>query len=371
MTKSTYHSFITRLMKPTQKSAPKHVSKLREWLNALVFAVVMASLIRWLVLEAFTIPSSSMEQTLLTGDFIFVSKLHYGARTPKTPLQIPLTHQTIGSTDIPSYLDWIQLPHYRLPGFSCVKRGDNVVFNYPMELDKPIDLRTYYIKRCVGLPGDVLRMGNAQVYVNDLAQPQYPGLQYCYYLKTTAILQDRFFRQYAIHEYSPVQAGYLVHTTPDTATRLEKIASIQEVHRIVMPQGVADPQVYPSSALFSWNADHFGPITVPAKGITIPINAENLAQYERVITCHEGHQDVQIDNDQLWIDGREIEAYTFQQDYYFMMGDNRHNSVDTRFWSFVPQDHLVGKAVFILFSLDANKQFFNKIRWRRMLQRVG
>jgi signal peptidase I len=357
-------------MKSTQKSAPKHTSKLREWLNALVFAVVMASSIRWLVLEAFTIPSSSMEQTLLTGDFIFVSKLHYGARTPKTLLQIPLTHQTIGGTNIPSYLDWIQLPYCRLPGFSCVKRGDNVVFNYPMELDKPIDLRTYYIKRCVGLPGDVLRIVNAQVYVNDVVQPPYPGLQYRYYLKTTSMLQDKFFRQHAIHEYSLVQAGYLVHTTPDTATRLEKIASIQAIHRIVMPQGVADLQVYPSNTIFPWNADHFGPITVPAKGVTIPINAENLAQYERVITCHEGHQDVQIDNDQLWIDGRAVEAYTFQQDYYFMMGDNRHNSVDTRFWSFVPQDHLVGKAVFILFSLDANERSFNKIRWRRVLQSV-
>lgn len=358
-------------MKYTPKQAPKNVSKLREWLNALVFAVVVASLVRWLVLEAFTIPSSSMEQTFLTGDFIFVSKLHYGARTPKTPLQIPLTHQTIGSTDVPSYLDWIQLPYYRLPGYSCVKRGDNVVFNYPMELDRPIDLRSYYIKRCVGLPGDVLRIDNAQVYVNDVAQPKYPGLQYRYYLKATASLQDRFFRQYAIHEYSPVQAGYVVHTTPETATQLEKIASIQEVHRMVMPKGMADPQVYPSSTVFPWNADHFGPITVPAKGVTIPMNAENLSQYERVITYHEGHQDVQIDNDQLWIDGRQVEAYTFRQDYYFMMGDNRHNSEDTRFWSFVPQDHLVGKAVFVLFSLDRNKQFLNKIRWKRMFRLVG
>jgi len=358
-------------MKSTQKPASKDLSKTREWLNALVFAVVVASLVRWLVLEAFTIPSASMEQTFLTGDFIFVSKLHYGARTPKTPLQIPLTHQTIGSTDIPSYLDWIQLPQYRLPGCFCVQRGDNVVFNYPMELDRPIDLRTYYIKRCVGLPGDVLRIDDAQVYVNDVIQPQYPGLQYSYYLQTTATLQDPFFRRYAIREYFPVQAGYIVYTTPDTATQLEKIASIQAVHRIVMPQGMADPQVYPSSAAFPWNADYFGPITIPAKGTTIPVNAKNLAHYERVITYHEGHQDVQIDHDQLWIDGREVETYTFQQDYYFMMGDNRHNSKDTRFWSFVPQDHLVGKAVFVLFSLDPDKRFLNKIRWKRMIQLVG
>lgn len=357
-------------MKSSKQATPPQISKSREWFNALVFAVVVASIVRWLVLEAFTIPSSSMEQTLLTGDFIFVSKLHYGARTPKTLLQIPLTHQTIGSTGIPSYLDWIQLPMYRLPGYSRVKRGDKVVFNYPMQLDKPIDLRTYYIKRCVGLPGDVLRISDAQVYVNDEPQPQYPGLQYRYYLKTTAALQERFFRQYAIREYWPVQAGYLVDTTPDTATQLEKLASIQKVHRMVMPQGIADPQVYPSSPIFPWNADHLGPITVPAQGMVIPINEKNLAQYERVITYHEGHKDVQIDNNQLWIDGKQVKTYTFQQDYYFMMGDNRHNSGDTRFWSFVPQDHIVGKAIFVLFSLDPDKQFLNKIRWKRMIRPI-
>ena len=358
-------------MKSSKKVTPKKSSKAREWFNALLFAVVVASVVRWLALEAFSIPSSSMEQTLLTGDFIFVSKLHYGARTPKTLLQIPLTHQTIGSTNIPSYLDWIQLPQYRLPGFSRVKRGDKVVFNYPMQLDKPVDLRTYYIKRCVGLPGDVLRINDAQVYVNAVPQRQYPGLQYRYYLSTTATLQERFFRQYAIREFMPVQAGYLVHTTPDTAKQLEKVASIQEVHRVVMPQGMVDPQIYPSSSSFPWNADHFGPTTVPAKGMTIPINAKILAQYERIITYHEGHQDVQIDNDQLWIDGQQVNAYTFQQDYYFMMGDNRHNSDDARFWSFVPQDHIVGKAVFILFSLDPNKRFLNKIRWKRMFQLIS
>ena len=355
-----------------KKTKPKSISKVLEWLHAIVFAVIAASLVRWLVLEAFTIPSSSMEQTLLTGDFIFVSKLHYGVRTPKTLLQIPLTHQTVGGTGIPSYLDWIQLPMYRLPGGSCIQRGDKVVFNYPMELDRPIDLRTYYIKRCVGLPGDVLYIKDAQLYVNEVPQPQYPGLQYRYYLKTAATLQARFFVQYAIREYWPVQEGYLVHTTPSTATQLEEIESIQEVNRVVMPQGLVDPQIYPGSSIFPWNLDQFGPIKVPAKGVTIPINKQTLAQYERVITYHEGHTEVQIDDDQcqLWIDGQQVVSYTFQQNYYFVMGDNRHNSVDTRFWGFVPYDHIVGKAVFILFSLDADKQFLNKMRWKRMFKLV-
>ena len=350
-------------------SPPPKRSKIREWLNAITFAIVVASLIRWLVLEAFTIPSSSMETTLLTGDFILVSKLHYGARTPKTPLQIPLTHQTIGSTDVPAYLDWIQLPQYRLPHFSRVKRGDKVVFNYPMDLDKPVDVRTYYIKRCVGLPGDELQIKDAQVYVNNDPLPQYPGLQYQYYVKTTAHFPQRFFSKYAIYGYTAIpEGGYLIYTTPATAAKLEQLQLIEEVRQIVMPAGMIDTRVYPSNPAMPWSVDQFGPLTVPAKGTTIPVNAQTLAKYERVITYHEGHRDVKIDNNKLWIDGQEIATYTFQQDYYFMMGDNRHNSEDARFWSFVPQDHIVGKAVFVLFSLDPQQQGFKKIRWRRLLR---
>ncbi len=346
-------------------------SRLREWLSAIMFAVVVASLVRWSVIEAFIIPSSSMEKTLLTGDFIVVSKLHYGARTPKTPLQIPLTHQTIGNTGILSYLDWIQLPQYRSWGFSRVKRGDNVVFNYPTELDRPIDLRTYYVKRCVGLPGDMISINDAKVYVNEKLQPQSPKLQYHYYLKTEDTLQEKFFREYAIREYWSLKGGYLVCTTATTAAQLKNITSMQEVRRIVIPRGIVNPRIYPSSTMSLWNEDQFGPMNVPAKGMTIPINANTLMQYERVITYHEGHKDVKIDDGRLWIGGKQIEHYTFRQDYYFMMGDNRNNSLDSRFWSFVPKDHIVGKAVFILFSLDPDQSFLGKIRYRRICQAIS
>jgi len=352
---------------PTPRPPLAHI---REWFHALGFAVVAASLIRWAAIEAFTIPSSSMEQTLLTGDFILVSKLHYGPRTPQTPLQIPLTHQTIGSTSLPSYLDWIQLPLYRLPGFSRVQRGDTVVFNYPMELDRPIDLRTYYIKRCVGLPGDMIRMEAAQLYVNETTQPAAAGLQYLYYLRTATTLPERFFRQYAIREHSAVQGGYVVHTTPTIAAQLATLSLLQEVRRLMLPSGMVDPAIYSSSEALPWNADHWGPVTVPARGMTVPINTATLAQYERVITYHEGHSDVQIDEGQLWIDGQRVETYTFRQDYYFVMGDNRSNSIDSRFWSFVPYHHIVGKAVVVLLSFDPDQSFWHKVRWKRLCRPI-
>ncbi len=353
-----------------RKKRSSKISRLREWFNAVIFAVVVASSIRWLIIEFYTVPTSSMEQTIVAGDYILVSKLHYGARTPKTLLQIPLFHQTIGHTVIPSYLDWIQLPYYRLPSYTHVKRGDQVVFNYPMEQNRPIDQRTYYIKRCVGLPGDEIHIRDAQFYINGEPQLQHSGLQYCYYLKTNTMLQEKFFHRNAIREYQPVQEGYLVQTTPAIASQLEQIASIQKVQCMVTPIGIVDPQIYPSSTDYPWNTDQFGPVTVPAKGMIITINRQNLVQYERVITYHEGHKNVQIDDEQqqLWIDGQQVTSYTFRQDYYFMVGDNRHNSLDSRFWSFLPQDHLVGKAILVLFSLDHDKHFLHKIRWERFFK---
>ncbi|MEL6539238.1 MAG: signal peptidase I, partial [Bacteroidota bacterium] len=234
------------------------IAKLREWSHAIAFAVVMATLVRWLLLEAFIIPSSSMERTLLAGDYVLVSKLHYGTRTPITPLQIPLTHQTIGGTNIPAYLDWIQLSCCRLPGYSRVKRGDQVVFNYPIELDRPTDLRTYYIKRCVGLPGDTLCIQDARIYIDKEPQPQYPGLQHRYYLRTAAALSDRFFKEAAIREYMSIKGGYLVHTTAAIITQLASHSTIKAVKCLVLPPGVEDPEVYASSGTFPWNGDQWG-----------------------------------------------------------------------------------------------------------------
>ena len=353
-------------------SAPK--SKTREWVDAIVFAVVAATLIRWLFLEAFTIPTPSMENSLLVGDFLFVSKMHYGARTPKTPLQMPLTHQKIWGTDIPSYVDWIQLPQYRLPGFSDVERGDVVVFNFPTEHQYPTDLKTNYIKRCIGTPGDVIEVINRQVSVNGEVYDDPPGVQYKYVVEATQTINQRVFEKYDIQERDITRFPnniYGIDTTPEAAAGLAELPFIRTVKPDTKPKGQANLRIYPpGDERFPWNADFFGPLEVPAEGQQIELTEENLVKYEYVIKYYEGHEEVENRDGKLYIDGAAIDTYTFQQDYYFMMGDNRHNSEDSRFWGFVPEDHIVGKAFFIWLSVDANKSFFSKIRWRRLFQLI-
>ncbi|MEM7383058.1 MAG: signal peptidase I [Bacteroidota bacterium] len=353
----------------TQPAPSKH-SHIRAWGRSVIFVIVGVALFNWLLFQTFFIPTASMEQTLLAGDVILVNKLHYGARTPQTLLQLPLMYQTIRGTRIPSYLSWIQLPIYRLPGFSTAKRGDKVVFNCTTELDKPVDQRTYYIKRCIGLPGDVVRMDKLQLYVNEEVQPSYPNLQHSYHLKTSARLSDWFFRKHNISKYVATQQGYLIYTTAQTAAQLAQLPYVQAAPANITPSVSFDPKVYPNSPLYPWNKDNFGPLTIPAQGMTIPINATTLAQYAPVITHYEGHKNVRIAEDQLWINEQPVKEYTFRQNYFFVMGDNRHDSYDSRFWGFLPADHLVGRAVFIIFSLDPKKTAFAKIRWGRLFRRI-
>ncbi|WKN40589.1 signal peptidase I [Tunicatimonas pelagia] len=352
----------------TSPKAPK--SKTREWVDAIVFAVIAATFIRWLFLEAFTIPTPSMENSLLVGDFLFVSKMHYGARTPKTPLQMPLTHQKIWGTDIPSYVDWIQLPQYRLPGFSHVKRGDVVVFNYPTEHQYPTDLKTNYIKRCVAVPGDVIEIKDRQVYINNDILPDPPGVQYYYNIKTDETINDRIFDRYKISEFDRASDGYYVHITPEVAQEFEKLPFVKSVSPTYVPENQVNPQIFPDPSVFLWNENFFGPLEVPSEGQQIELTNENITKYEYIIKYYEGHDEVEKRDGKLYIDGEAVETYTFKQNYYFMMGDNRHNSLDSRFWGFVPADHIVGKAFFIWLSIDPNESFFSKIRWSRLLNLI-
>ena len=381
-------------MKETPK---KQKSAFREWLDSVAFAVVAATLIRFFVFEAYTIPTPSMESSLMVGDFLFVSKLHYGVRTPKTPLQLPLTHQKIWFTDIPSYLRWLDLPIFRLPGFSSVKQGDAVVFNVPNyeeDGDAPVDLRTFYVKRCVATPGDVLEVRDQQVIVNGKAMENPVRMQHPIFMKTKENLEDKFFEEYGIRnspDASYDSADWLPLAEPDSQNVLwgyklntskammEEIQALPfkksfDVNLFKDPKGVTFIDIFPhDTTLFKWNRDFYGPLKVPAKGLTVPLTPGNVALYSEAIQKYEGNKNVVVNGYQITIDGKAITSYTFKQDYYFMMGDNRHNSADSRFWGFVPSDHIVGKAFFVWMSIDPNKPLisWNKIRWNRIFRFVN
>lgn len=375
--------------KEETKQKPK--SALREWWDAILFAVVAATLIRWLIMEAYTIPTPSMENSMLVGDFLFVSKFHYGTRTPRTPLQIPLTHQKIWFTEIPSYLDWVQLPTYRLPGFTHVKRNDVVVFNVPgiaennypnmnssTWIDYPVDLKTNYIKRCVAVPGDVLELKDRQLFINGEAQPNPPEEQLSYLVTSKDEINDRNLEKLDIDpdDYSfqgrpetnkVVYQMFLTQAKVDELKALPYITSVSEDYRT--HEG-PDARIFPGTKYTQWNGDNYGPLTIPKEGMKIIINDSTLFTYGRTIKNYDLNKDVKIEGDKLMIDGKEVVEYTFKQNYYFMMGDNRHNSLDSRYWGFVPEDHIVGKGFFIWLSINKHGSFLNKIRWSRFFKLV-
>lgn len=358
--------------KTEDKEEKPQKSVMREWADAILFAVIAATIIRWLFLEAFTIPTPSMEKSLLVGDFLFVSKIHYGPRTPKTPLQMPLTHQKIWWTDLPSYVDWIQLPQYRLPGFTSIKQNDVVVFNYPPELEYPVDLKTNYIKRCVGLPGDSLKVVDTQVYINGEVLENPEKMEFRHNIVTNQDIKERVFKNYDVTDYERTNYGYIAHMTDDTAKEFAKLPFVERVEILKMNSDQVNPRVYPkNSQMFSWNEDYYGSIWIPAEGATIDLNEETIALYRDVIENYEHNDEVRFENGKVFVDGSEITQYTFKQDYYFMMGDNRHNSEDSRFWGFVPEDHVVGKAFFIWLSLDKDETFLHKIRWTRFFNLIN
>jgi signal peptidase I len=389
----------------SEKTQPVQKSAFREWIDSIVFAVVAATLIRFFFFEAYTIPTPSMESSLMVGDFLFVSKMHYGVRTPKTPLQVPLTHQKIWGTDLPSYSTLLDLPIKRLPGFSEVKQGDAVVFNVPNYFpdgDAPVDLRTYYIKRCIGTPGNTLEIRDTQVYINGKPMENPARMQHEYLLKVKETLNDDFFNKYDItngvdatgqpnFNWQEVQltsqdssiAGlhdYVVNTYSSNIEEMKKLPSFVGAEILKAPKGTPDGEDSmtkddASTAMFGksyvWNKDNYGPLLIPKEGSTIQLDSINVDKYKYVIKYYEANKDVVIDGYTIKIDGKIIKSYTFKQDYYFMMGDNRHHSADSRYWGFVPADHVVGKAVFVWMSLDPNKSWFSKIRWSRLFRFVN
>ncbi len=344
-------------------------SWLKEWWDALIFAVVVATLFRWAFVEPYKIPTPSMEGSLLVGDFLFVSKFHYGTRTPITPFQLPLTHQTVWGTEIPSYLSWVQLPFFRFPGFTEIKNNDAIVFNYPPEVDRPIDQKTHYIKRCIGTPGDTMEIKNKVALINGNALEVLGDQQSSYLVQSRTQLNERFFKKQGISEVYPTQYGYLIQTSSINAGKLESYEFVKTTHEITHNEPERST-VFPNHKDFTWTQDFYGPLYIPQEGATIPVNENNLILYGNLIRHYEHHQKVEILEDRLIIDGEEVSQYTFRQNYYFMMGDNRHNSEDSRYWGFVPEDHVVGKALFVWFSMELEGDIldlFQRIRWNRIL----
>ncbi|EAY26831.1 signal peptidase I [Microscilla marina] len=390
-----------------KKDSPKkQKNKTKEWINSIVFAVVAATLIRWLIMSAYTIPTPSMEGSLMVGDFLFVSKLHYGARTPNTPLRLPLTHNTIWGTSLPSYLSWIQLPTYRLPGFSHIKNNDVVVFNLPSDsIARPVDMRTNYIKRCMGIAGDTLKIHDAEVYINGKKAALPTKLQFRYKLVTTIQVSKRALGKYDVYfggENSNLHYQtnnghhvYLIFATPQNmaALKTQLGSTLRSLKMLKATKGTLSTEIYPNSywrhlnkkarhqaqgkryalTKIRWNIDYFGPLVIPAKGMRVHLTKENIIKYAPIIKEYEYHQAVVVapDFSRITIEGKPVKTYIFRQNYYFMMGDNRHNSIDSRYWGLVPQDHVSGKAWFTWLSLNPNRGWLEgKLRWGRFLKKI-
>ncbi|QIA08709.1 signal peptidase I [Draconibacterium halophilum] len=382
-------------------------TKVVEWVDAIIFAVIAATFIRMFFIEAYTIPTSSMEKSMLVGDYLFVSKTAYGPKTPNTPLSFPFVHNTMPVIGGKSYSEAIQQPYKRLAGFTEVKNNDVVVFHFPEGdtvalgvptqsyyqlirsygrnrvwsdkrnfgeiITRPVDKRENYIKRSVGIPGDKIEIKMGQLYVNNEAQKKYEGVQYNYLVETngTAINPKTLDRLHIAEDdrntYSSQQ--YLMPLTQDAADKIGELANVESVEKMLDEPGDREPGIFPNDSRYPWNVDNFGPLTIPAKDETIDLTVDNLPLYRRIIDIYEDN-DLEVNGDQIKINGEVATSYTFKMDYYWMMGDNRHNSADSRYWGFVPEDHVVGKAKFIWLSLDKDKSFPANIRFNRLFTTV-
>jgi signal peptidase I len=310
---------------------------------------------------------------------------------------MPLTQSTN------SYLEWIKLPHHRFPGFGKVQRFDDVVFNYPTGdtvilerraddyyrairnvgrdriwknytvISRPIDKEEHYVKRCVGIAGDTLLLDNQKLYINGKLMESPKGLQHSYKIQTQGgPLSKRQLDQLPIPIESKsyyVQYGYMP-LTQEVADKITKFPNVQSVGNILTQAGIPDTDIFPfDTSLFKWNVDNIGPLYIPQAGATITLTKENMALYRRLIEVYEGNK-VKVEGEKVWINDEPATTYTFQMNYYWMMGDNRHNSLDSRYWGFVPENHVVGKASFVFFSLDKDRSWLGKIRFNRLFKKA-
>ena len=430
-----YDVYITKKIKwQWWKDAEKPVKFVMSWVDALVFALVAVYFINLFFFQNYVIPSSSLEKSLLTGDYLFVSKVSYGPRIPETPLTMPLTQHTLPVVDCKSYIEWPHWEYRRVKGLGKVELNDIVVFNYPAgdtlcsapqyqsydyygmcysigyqiytqrpnpdslsamdrikyfntiyeagreELrrnqqeygeitTRPTDRRENYVKRCVGLPGQTLQIKNRIVYLDGKANKEPENVQYSYYVKLRQRLPEEMLKELGISNedlLSLNSAGYM----PLTKRAVAMISQRKDlVESIEINTDASDLEIYPLNGNKHWTRDNYGPIWIPAKGKSINITLDNIAVYERPIRVYEGN-DLKITDGKIFINGKEAKSYTFKMDYYWMMGDNRHNSADSRYWGFVPEDHIVGKPIFIWWSSDPDRNGFSGIRWNRLFRFV-
>jgi signal peptidase I len=373
-------------LKNLEKSRYKK-SGMREWVEAIVFAVFAAAFIRMFFIEAYVIPTSSMEGSLLVGDYLFVSKFHYGIRTPKTVVQVPLLHNQMPILGTRSYSAEPSLPYFRLPGLQSVQRNKPIVFNWPigdsvlvtpersygavqLRLEgvpipqdrlvvHPLDKRDHYIKRCVAVAGDVLEIRDCQIYIDGKPSPMPKSVQFSYNVKGGNLNMERL-QEMGVHidDLGVGSSRQGVYTLTDAMA--EKLKAISGVTVERRPQAI-DNRIFPNDTThYKWTIDNYGPLTIPKAGATIAISTDNLSIYERIISVYENNK-LEIKNGKIFINGSEAANYTFKQNYYWAMGDNRHNSEDSRFWGFVPEDHVVGRPLLIWMSSGPNG-----IRWNRI-----
>lgn len=395
-----------------------------EWVDDIIFALIAVYFINVFVFQNYQIPSSSLEKSLKVGDFLFVSKLSYGPRVPNTPIAFPLVQNTLPILNCKSYLEWPEWGYKRVKGLGHVKRNDIVVFNFPAGdtvalkmqnpdyytlvniygreairtnqaqfgevIYRPIDKRENYVKRCIGMPGDTIEIRDNQVYIDGEAARNPGKMQFNYFVETTGMLSEEQFRLLDVSKadrmlidgnndaatmqflgirpnadgrYNPVYHFPLTQQAVEIARKLSIVKQV-----LIEPEAFGGADYYPVGYQTGWTRDNYGPLWIPKKGATIPLTPENVAFYERCIVNYE-HNTLEHRDGKVYINGQPADAYTFRYDYYWMMGDNRHNSADSRSWGFVPEDHIVGKPILIWMSLDKDRGWFDgKIRWERLFR---
>ncbi len=426
-----YDVYITKRIKwQWWKDAEGPVRWVMSWVDALVFALVAVYFINLFFFQNYVIPSSSLEKSLLTGDYLFVSKMSYGPRIPETPLTMPLTQHTLPVFNSKSYIEWPHWDYRRVKGLGDVQLNDIVVFNYPAGdticsdlryqaydfyqmcyqlgyqmypqrpnpdnltaeermqyfntiyqtgrqaivanaqeygvIDtRPTDRRENYVKRCVGLPGQTLQIKNRVIYINGKANKEPDNVQYTYYVKLRQRLNDDIMKDLDItmEDLTSLNTHGYMPMTNRAAKELAKMTDFVESVELNTDASYLD--TYPLNGNMHWTRDNYGPIWIPKKGESIKLTLENLPIYERPIRTYEGNK-LEVRNGKIYINDQVATQYTFKLDYYWMMGDNRHNSLDSRYWGFVPEDHIVGKPIFIWWSSDPDRHGFSGIRWNRL-----